>query len=192
MTDAATDRTSRLRVPPAIHDQFVSLQPKLSVALAVSGAIPPYTADAVRMRLLRWGGLRIGPRTSVGGRIWVAGGPAPASRLEIGADCFVNDGARFDVTAPIVVEDDVYLGHEVAVLTSTHEVGPSVARAGRTLAEDVTIGRGAWIGARATILGGVSVGPGAIVAAGAVVNRPVAANTLVGGVPATLLRELEP
>jgi acetyltransferase-like isoleucine patch superfamily enzyme len=49
---------------------------------------------------------------------------------------------------------------------------------------DVTIGRGAWLGCRAVILSGVTVGEGAIVAAGAVVNRDVAPYDIVGGVPA--------
>jgi maltose O-acetyltransferase len=178
-------------VPPALSDQLVSLQPRLSLALGITALLPPYTVDAVRMRILRWGGLRIGPRTSVGGRLWVAGGSSPASRLEIGADCFVNDGVRFDVTASVVVADRVYFGHDVAVLTSTHEIGPTHQRAGRTVARTVTIGAGTWIGARSTILGGVTLGEGSIVAAGAVVSRSVPPNTIVGGVPASVIRELD-
>ena len=49
---------------------------------------------------------------------------------------------------------------------------------------------GAWLGARCTILPGVTVGEGAIVAAGAVVHRDVAPNTLVAGVPARVVKEL--
>ena len=49
---------------------------------------------------------------------------------------------------------------------------------------DVTIGKGAWLGCRAVILAGVTIGEGAVVAAGAVVNRDVAAYDIVGGVPA--------
>ncbi len=64
-------------------------------------------------------------------------------------------------------------------------------RAGRSIAAPVVIEPGSWIGARATILGGVTIGEGAVVAAGAVVTRSVPPDTLVGGVPATVIRELD-
>jgi maltose O-acetyltransferase len=63
-------------------------------------------------------------------------------------------------------------------------------RAGDLKAEPVTIGDGAWIGARATILPGVTIGGGAVVAAGSVVTRDLPANVLAGGVPARVIREL--
>ena len=56
----------------------------------------------------------------------------------------------------------------------------------------MSIGKGVWLGARCTILPGVTVGDGAVVAAGAVVVRDVAPHTVVGGVPARFLRELDP
>jgi acetyltransferase-like isoleucine patch superfamily enzyme len=161
------------------------------LALALSGAIPPYTANSLRVVLLRAGGLRIGERTGVGGRLWVAGGPRPASRIAIGADCFLNDGCRFDVVAPVTIDDGVFVGHDVAVITTSHELGSSTRRAGRVFAEPVVIGRGSWIAARATILGGVTIGEGAVVAAGAVVTASVPPNTLVGGTPAVVIRELD-
>nr|WP_231402085.1 DapH/DapD/GlmU-related protein [Panacibacter microcysteis] len=52
----------------------------------------------------------------------------------------------------------------------------------------VVIKRNAWIGAAATILPGVTIGENAVVAAGAVVNKDVADNTVVGGIPAKVLR----
>ncbi|MBC8076121.1 MAG: hypothetical protein H7Y32_08620 [Chloroflexales bacterium] len=55
----------------------------------------------------------------------------------------------------------------------------------------VVIGRNVWVGAKATILQGVTIGDGAVVAAGAVVTRDVAAYTLVAGVPARPIRALE-
>ena len=64
-------------------------------------------------------------------------------------------------------------------------------RAGEHRNLPIEIGAGVWIGARAVILPGVKVGDGAVIAAGAVVTKDVAANTLVVGVPARVLRELE-
>jgi maltose O-acetyltransferase len=150
--------------------QVENLQPRLSLALVLAGWLPPYTGDSIRLLLLRAGGVRIGTGTGIGGRIWVAGGARPATRIEIGEDCFLNDGCRF------------------AVLTATHAMGDHRQRAGHTIAAPVTIESGAWVGARATILGGIRIGAGSVVAAGAVVTRSVPSNTLVGGVPATVIR----
>ena len=55
----------------------------------------------------------------------------------------------------------------------------------------IFIGNNVWIGTNATVLPGVTIGDGAIVAAGAVVNRDVSANTIVGGVPARLIKKIE-
>ena len=59
------------------------------------------------------------------------------------------------------------------------------------LTKPIVIGRNAWIGANATILAGVKVGENAIVAAGAVVSKDVPANTIVGGVPAKVIRMIK-
>ncbi|MEP7190805.1 MAG: DapH/DapD/GlmU-related protein, partial [Roseiflexaceae bacterium] len=81
-------------------------------------------------------------------------------------------------------------GHHVVVLTGSHEVGPPSQRAAALYTKTVTIGDGAWLGARCTILPGVTIGAGAIVAAGAVVNRDVPPNTLVAGIPAHVVKSL--
>ncbi len=171
---------------------MAGVAPLLPLALAVNGMLPPYTAVRARVRLLRAGGLRIGRGSGIGGRLWVAGGPRPAGRIEIGSDCFVNDGCRFDVSAPVVLGDHVFLGHDVAVITASHALGDSTRRAGDVVAGPITIEAGSWIGARATLLGGVTIGRSAVVAAGSVVTRSVPPGVMVGGVPARVIRELDP
>jgi maltose O-acetyltransferase len=89
------------------------------------------------------------------------------------------------------IGDRVQLGHDVLLLTVEHELGPASARCGRRRAAPITIGDGVWLASRVTILPGVTVGEGAVVAAGAVVHQDVEANTLVGGVPARVLRVLD-
>ena len=62
---------------------------------------------------------------------------------------------------------------------------------GNLLPGKITVGENVWIGANATILAGVTIGDGAIIAAGAVVTKDVQPNTIVGGVPAKYLKDVE-
>jgi maltose O-acetyltransferase len=73
------------------------------------------------------------------------------------------------------------------ILTTSHKLGPSSHRAGPHDLLPVKIGDGAWIGARATILPGVTVGEGAVISAGSVVNKNVPANSIVAGAPARVV-----
>jgi acetyltransferase-like isoleucine patch superfamily enzyme len=175
-----------------VRRQFEGVQVRLLVGLTLVRLLPTYAFAGIRLRLLRLAGIAAGDGTGIGGRMWVGGGPEAASRLTLGARCFVNDGCRFDTYAPITIGDDVHLGHDVAVLTATHHLGDAGLRAGPTTGGPISIERGSWIGARATILAGVTIGAGSVVAAGAVVDRSVAPCTLVGGVPARPIRELVP
>ena len=78
--------------------------------------------------------------------------------------------------------------HNAVIATLNHNMDP--ARRANLLPAPVRIGDDAWLGANVTVLPGVTIGNGAVVAAGAVVSRDVEENTVVGGVPARLLRRL--
>jgi maltose O-acetyltransferase len=174
-----------------VVDEIRLVRFRMPIALGISNKFPPLSLSRVRMRVLRFGGLILGDRTTIGGRMWIAGGPSPARSLTTGVECFINDGCRLDTSAPITLGDRVHIGHDVRIITSTHEIGDSSKRAGQGSSEPVTIGSGAWIGAGSTVLPGVRVGAGSIVAAGAVVTKSIADNTLVGGVPARFIRNLD-
>ena len=92
---------------------------------------------------------------------------------------------------PIEIGTNVYIGAETMLWTGTHEVGPAVQRCGPGLTRPIKIGDGCWLGARVTVLGGVEIGAGCVIAAGALVNKDVPPNELWGGVPARLIRKLE-
>ena len=96
----------------------------------------------------------------------------------------INVDCIFDLNDSIEIADFVSVGQGVMILTSSHRIGPAARRAGALFTAPVRIGPGAWIGARSVILPGVTVGAGAVVAAGSVVNKNVAPNALVSGVPA--------
>lgn len=93
---------------------------------------------------------------------------------------------------PIEIGSDVYVGAETMLWTGTHHVGPAAKRCGPGLTRPIRIGDGCWLGARVTVLGGVEIGAGCVIAAGALVNKSVPPNELWGGVPAKLIRKLEP
>jgi acetyltransferase-like isoleucine patch superfamily enzyme len=179
------------RLREVVAEELANFHPRLGIVLALIRLLPPFVGSRVRVSLLRFAGCRIGARTLIAGRVTVIGGPHPAANLVVGADCWFNDGCTFDTTDRLVIGDRVSIGQDVLVLTSTHEMGYHAGRAGASTTAPVFIGSGAWLCARAIILPGVSIGDGAVVAAGAVVNKAVPADQLVAGVPARPVRELE-
>lgn len=108
-------------------------------------------------------------------------------RVRIGRNVFINNGLEVMSLGGVTVEDGAMLGPEVAILTVNHEL----ANHRHLIAKPVRIGRNAWVGARATILPGISVGEGAVVAGCSVVTHDVAPYTVVAGNPARVLREIE-
>lgn len=108
--------------------------------------------------------------------------------ISLGKNVFINSGCCFQDQGGIFIDDGSLIGHQVVLATLNHEFAVS-KRAGMTPAP-IRIGKRVWIGAHATVLPGVSIGDSAIVAAGAVVTKDVPAYTIVGGVPARIIREL--
>jgi acetyltransferase-like isoleucine patch superfamily enzyme len=106
--------------------------------------------------------------------------------LTLGKKVFINIGCRFQDTGGITIGDGALIGHGSTLTTLNHSLDPA-RRADMTPAP-IVIGRHVWLGAAVTVVPGVTIGDGAIVGAGAVVTKDVAANTIVGGVPAKLIR----
>jgi len=109
--------------------------------------------------------------------------------ISIGKHVFINHACSFLDMGGITLEDHVLLGPKVNLITENHPLDP-VNRRGM-ICKPIVIKRNAWIGAGATILPGVTVGENAVVAAGAVVSKDVPANTVVGGIPAKILKTIE-
>ena len=89
------------------------------------------------------------------------------------------------------VQSKLDLGPEVTFQTGGHAIGDRTRRAGEGEIYHQVIGNGTWIGGRSTICNNSSVGNGCVVAACACVVHDVPDNTLVGGVPAKVIRSLE-
>lgn len=109
--------------------------------------------------------------------------------INIGKRVFINHACSLLDMGGITIEDDVQIGPKVNIITENHPIDPSQRKS--LDLKPVVIKKNAWIGAAATILPGVTVGENAIVAAGAVVNKDVAANTIVGGIPARLIKTID-
>ncbi|KWC74413.1 sugar O-acetyltransferase [Burkholderia cepacia] len=109
--------------------------------------------------------------------------------MKLGRNVFVNQNCTFYDLGGLEIGDDVMIGPNVSLITSGHPVEPS-RRRDFVVAKPIVIERNVWIGAGATIVGGVTVGENSVVAAGAVVTRDVAPNVLVGGNPAAVIRSI--
>lgn len=109
--------------------------------------------------------------------------------MKLGRNVFVNQNCTFYDLGGLAIGDDVMIGPNVSLITSGHPVEPS-RRRDFVVAKPIVIERNVWIGAGATIIGGVTVGENSVVAAGAVVTRDVAPNVLVGGNPAAVIRSI--
>lgn len=107
----------------------------------------------------------------------------------IGKNVFINHGCSFLDLGGITIEDDVLIGPQVKLVTENHPVDPSNRKS--LDLKSIHIGKNVWLGAGAIILPGVTVGENSIVAAGAVVTKDVPANTIVGGVPARFIKEID-
>ena len=81
------------------------------------------------------------------------------------------------------------VGPKVVFATLNHLTDPNKRHT--MIPKPIILGKNVWVGASAVFLPGVTVGDGAIVAAGAVVNHDVPARTIVGGVPARVLKTIE-
>lgn len=108
--------------------------------------------------------------------------------ITIGRHTFINMGCSFQDWGGISIGDDCLIGHNCTICTVNHSKDPE--RRGDMTCVPVKIGNKVWIGANVTILPGVSIGDGAIIAAGAVVNKNVEPNTIVAGVPAKVIKNI--
>ena len=130
---------------------------------------------------------------SVGERVWIS----KTFGCDCGKNIFIGDDFTGNFNLTILDIREVYIGNHVMIGPNTlittvgHPLSPKARRGYMAEAAPVRIGNDVWIGGNVTILPGVTIGNNVVVAAGAVVTKDVPDNSLVGGVPARLIREIE-
>lgn len=180
------------RVRELWRQETEGLAGRVLIARLVLAPLPDYVGSRIRPFTLRMLGFRIGPGTLMMGTPTISGPRGVHRRVVIGRGCIFNVACHLEAGGEIVLEDGSGLGHEVMILTTSHHTGDAARRWGPPFARPVRIGAGAWLGSRSLVLPGVTIGRGAIVAAGALVNRDVPPHAVVAGVPAKLIRQLDP
>ena len=114
------------------------------------------------------------------------------SNLVIGDNCHIGRDVFLDLTDRIEIGDNVTVSMRATLITHFDPGDSAMGAAGYPVAHGpIIIGEGGYIGAGATVLDGVKIGAGSIVAAGALIRRDVPQHSLVAGVPGRLVRTLD-
>ncbi len=108
---------------------------------------------------------------------------------KVGKGVFINFGCTFLDRGGITLEDNVFVGPNVQLITENHPEQPDKRR--NVYTKPILIKQGTWIGAGAIVLPGVTIGQNSIVAAGAIVTKDVPDNTIVAGTPARTIRNIK-
>ena len=144
-----------------------------------------HTSDEVRELLSELFGYPVPQSLSVFPPLYADFG----KNITVGEGVFINACCHFQDHGGVTIGDGCQIGHNVVFATLNHELSPE--RRSVTHPAPITLGKNVWVGSNATILQGVTIGDNAVVAAGAVVTKDVAANTVVGGVPARFIKRID-
>lgn len=140
----------------------------------------------LRIAALRRGGVAVGSGCRIeGGQHFVLGD------VTIGDEVYINRDGLFDAyLTEIVIGDRATIGAGVIVAASSHDIGGPARGAGADRCAPVRIGEGAWLGARVTVLPGVTIGDGCVMGASSLVIADAEPNAVFTGTPARLMRRL--
>jgi len=153
-------------------------------------ALPPTKAFELKNFLLRKCGVQVGKNV----RCVSSATFSLTGKLKIGDGSFIGHGVSIiGGDADVVIGRNVDIAPGVLIVTGSHEITPLADRvAGPGFSSEIIISDGCWIGAGAIILGGTVLSKNTIVAAGAVVNGAHPSHCIIAGIPAKVIRKLQP
>ena len=168
------------------------------IARARGILIPAFSSHVHATRLTVGPSARL--HTSMGGRISAGPDCAVESRallhaekgsITLGRDVFIGTGTIIVAREDITIGDDTLIAEYVTIRDQDHEMSSNtVKRSAGFRTSPISIGRNVWIGAKCSILKGVTIGDDSVIAANAVVSRDVPARTVAAGIPARVIRSL--
>ena len=174
-------------------DAFV-VNLRLDLGNCLVNFLPPYRFWGLKRVLMKFAGIKMGKNCQfVGGGAMQFFSPS----VIMGDNCYIGADNKFylerypykkDVF--VKLGDNVDIGPNVWFMSGSHEYGRPYKRAWTDIQRTITVEDGVWIGMGSKLILGVTVGKGAVIATGAVVNKNVPPNTLVAGVPARVIKVL--
>lgn len=178
-------RARGLDIVPGTQDADVmheAVQESLRIAAEMNGGY--HTLDEIRVLFEKLTGREVDEAL----RIFPPFTADFGKNIIVGKNVFFNSGCRLQDHGGIFIGDNVLFGHNVVLATLDHDLDP--AKRDLLHCAPIRIGNDVWVGANVTITKDVTIGDGAVIAAGAVVTRDVPPRTVVGGVPAKVIREI--
>lgn len=108
----------------------------------------------------------------------------------LGKGTFVNHGCYFMDGGTIHIGENVFIGPFCGFYTASHPINYADRNKGLELALPIIVGDNCWFGANVSVMPGVTIGAGCVIAAGSVVTKDVPENCLVAGIPATIKKRI--
>ncbi|WP_336775980.1 acyltransferase [Paenibacillus sp. MMO-58] len=163
-------------------------RPLLQWMWVLSDWLPDLPGVAMRYVLLRRMAKRCGDNVLIGRSVELR----YPERLVIGSNVSIHKQCYIDAYGGLIIEDEVSIAHQSSVVSFQHTWNdPSLPiRDNPVMGSAIRIGRDVWVGCGVRILAGVEIGARSVIAAGAVVNKPVAAGMLAAGVPARAVKSI--
>lgn len=142
----------------------------------------------LRVKLYNFCGMKVDPNALINHHCFFGTDNVEIGNSYIGMNCQIHSNSA--LRGRVVIGDNCSIAMNVTFSTASHEIGDKTARAGKTYVKDIVVKSGTWIGGSVTILPGVTIGEGCIIAAGAVVTKDCEPNGMYAGVPAKRIKEL--
>jgi acetyltransferase-like isoleucine patch superfamily enzyme len=153
----------------------------------IFAALPDTRFFEIKSFLLRLRGFKVGKNVRV-----VSSVKLKVKYLSIGDNTYISFDTLIEGGDVLIqIGRNVDIAPRCVIVSGTHKIGGSNHRAGEGMSHPITIGDGTWIGAASTLLGGICIGKGCVIAAGSLVRENIDENCLVAGVPAKVIRKFD-